>query len=323
MALGHKKLSSWYLQLAQNLEAGLPLAQALRGTAGPPAASLEAMARWIEGGGSIEQALLIAKDWLPKGERPFLVASAASARLPQTLRRLAASHDALRAAQLRVLMACAYPVGVLHLAILIFPIFQMIDWEKGLQWNPVTYQLILAATVVPLWGTALVLLILARRESPWLGRMANFVPFLRGWRKAQALSDFTNALSNLLDAGVMIGQAWAVAGQVSRSPELRAAGRGVHELIMRGEAPGLHLHKFACFPVDYVAFYRAGEINGQLDHNLHRIAEQQQERARHCLKLAAAFYSTIIFLSVAGTVAYVVVSFYAGYFNSLTKFISH
>ncbi len=319
MSLGHKKLSLWYLQLAQNLDAGLPLAQALRGTGGPPAASIEAMAHWVEGGASVEQALLRSTDWLPKAERPFLTSAAAAGRLPLTLRRLSERHLQLHATKLHVALSCAYPLLLLHLAVLVYPLLRMIDWGHGLQWSATSYLLNLGTLLLPLWGGALGVFILIRRESPFVRTIASRVPGLGGYLKAQALSDFTFALGNLLDAGVIIAQAWLLAGQTSLSPALRRAGEAIHDLATAGEAPGLHLHHFPCFPKDYMALYRAGEINGQLDHNLRLLAGQTQERAMLCLKVAARSYSTLLFLFVAGTVAYLVISTYAGYLHLLSS----
>ena len=317
MSLSHKKLASFYLQLAQLLDAGLPLAAALRGSTSGPRSGTEAFARWIEAGGSIEQGLHAASGWLPKTDRPFLAAAAISGRLPLTLRNLAERHTEFNSTQLRLVLTCAYPLGVLHLGLLIFPIINMIDWQKGIQWSLSSYLLSLALTLLPLWGGAWYLYRLHRRQSPALDRFLGLLPLLRTYRRAQALADFAFALGNLLDAGVLIGQAWATAGKIARWPALRTAGRKVHEIILRGEAPGLHLHEFPCFPIDFVALYRAGELAGQLDQNLKLLAAQNQEQARHHLKLAAGVYATALFLVIAGVVVYSVIRFYVGYFNML------
>ncbi len=317
MSLSHKKLASFYLQLAQLLDAGLPLAAALRGSTSGPRSGTEAFARWIEAGGSIDQGLHAASSWLPKSDRPFLAAAAQSGRLPQTLRNLAERHTEYNSTQLRLVLSCAYPLGVLHLGLLVFPIIGMIDWQKGLQWSTSRYLLTLAGTVLPLWGIAWYLYRLHRRQSPILDRFLGMLPLLRTYRRSQALADFAYALGHLLEAGILIAQAWAIAGKIARWPALRKAGRQVHEIILRGEAPGLHLHEFPCFPIDFVALYRSGELSGQLDQNLKLLATQNQEQARHHLKLATGIYATALFLLIAGMVVYNVVRFYAGYFNML------
>ena len=320
VALSHKKIASFYLQLAQQLDAGFTLAAALRSSGGAPLAGTEAMARWIEAGGSLDHAMTKAEDWLPKSDRPFLSAAALSGRLPLTLRNLAARHTQISATQAGLALACAYPVVILHLALLIFPVMRMIDWGKGLQWSTTGYLGTLAVTILPLWGAAWWIFVLARRESPVLGRVLDLMPGIRGYRKAQALAEFTFTLSNLLDAGVLIAQAWAVAGAAARSAALRQAGLAMHDTIMQGEPPGLHLADHACFPTDYVAFYRAGELSGQLDQNLKTLATQSADRAQTILKITAGVYAGGVFLLVAAMVLYFVFSFYSGYFNMFDKF---
>jgi type II secretory pathway component PulF len=320
MALGHKALAFFYLQLAQNLEAGLPLAQALRGAGGPPAASIEQMAGWIERGGSVEQALQMAGEWLPRAERPLLNAAATSGRLPTALHRLAAHHTQLRTLQRQAMLACAYPLFLLHFALLLFPVLGAAFSGQTQSLTVPGYLFKVVLSLLPVWGVLGWLVVLARQESPLLGRLADWLPFFRGYWRSQALADFTFTLGNLLDAGVIADQAWRIAGEASPSSALRAAGQKIHEAAAQGEPPGLHLPRFACFPKEYAGLYRAGEVNGQLDHNLRLLAEQSHEQARLCLQLAARAYATLVFLLVAGTIGYLLISSVAGYFKTLSSF---
>jgi type IV pilus assembly protein PilC len=320
MALGHKTLAFFYLQLAQNLEAGLPLAQALRGAAGPPAASVEPMASWIERGGSVEQALQMAGTWLPRAERPLLNAAAASGRLPTALHRLAAHHTQLHAIQRQAALSCAYPLLLLHFALLLLPVLRAAFAGQIQALTVGGYLLTVALSLLPVWGVAGWLAMLALQESPLLGRLADWLPFFRGYCRSRALADFTFTLGNLLDAGVVADQAWLIASEASHSPALRASGQKIHEAAAQGEPPGLHLPRHACFPKEYAGFYRAGELNGQLDHNLRLLAEQSHEHARLCLQLAARAYATLVFLLVAGMIGYLLISVVAGYFKTLNNF---
>ena len=319
MALGHKVLASFYLQLAQNLEAGMPLATALSETAGLPIAIRQKMADAIEGGSSVEQSLEWASALLPRAERPLLLAAAASGRLPPTLRRLAERHSQLRAIQLKAALACAYPLCLLHFGLFIFPVVRALLSGQAQKLTVSGYIVAVGLSLLPVWGIAIWLVVLARRESPWFGRLMDWVPFFRGYSRSQALADFTFTLGHLLTAGVILGEAWRIAGLASSSPALRAASQKMHKVTTQGEPPGLHLSRYPCFPKDYVGLYRAGELNGQLDHNLHLLAEQSHEHSKLCLQLAAKFYASMVFLLVAGTIGYIAVSTYAGYLQGLSN----
>lgn len=321
MPLSHRKLSLWYGQLAQQLEAGLPFADALRSTrgTGAPSEGLDTMALLIESGGSIDDALSAAGGWLPFADRLFLSAAAETGRMPRVLRNLSARYTRLGAAGFRFIFASAYPVAVLHIGLLIFPVLRMIDWEKGFRWDTGSYASALAFTVLPIWAMGVTVWILIRRQNPFLARIVNSLPALGRYARAQATADFSFALGNFLEAGTPLSQAWPAAGLVSRSPELKAAAQAMEVLIGRGEAPGKSLAAWPCFPADFVALYRTGEATGRLEENLFRLTNDYQEQAGRALKVSIILYPSLLFLAVAGVIVYHVFSFYAGYFGMIEK----
>jgi type II secretory pathway component PulF len=320
MPLGHRKLAAWYFQLAQQLEAGLPLALALRSSqgTGAPAAGLEIMAALIERGGSVDDAVRAADPWLPFGDQLALSAAAAAGKLPLTLHNLAARHAQIGAAKQRVVVACVYPVIVLHVGILLFPITRMIDWEKGFLWSATAYARGAALGLLPLWALLGTLILLARKHHPVLTRIARVMPILGGYTRSQALADFSFALGNFLSAGVPIGKAWAGAGLISSSPELKTAAKAMEAIIARGEGPARQLGSWPCFPPEFAALYRTGEETGQLEANLGRLATLNQETANRALARATFIYPALISLVVAAGVVYFVVTFYAGYLKMIT-----
>jgi type II secretory pathway component PulF len=319
MPLSHKKLSAWHHLLAQQLEAGLTLPTALRATAGTgaPAATLDAMAKTIEHGGSIDDALRLTRDWLPVSDALFLSAAAPSGRLPRVLRNLSERHAQFSAVKTRLLLACLYPLAILHLGLLLFPLVRMIDWEKGFLWDPAAYVRALALGLLPLWLIAAAIWYLAARESPLLHRLAQLLPAVRGYTRAQSLADFAFTLGNFLEAGLRIDPAWQVAGSLNRSPALQAAARDIDAVIASGQPPGPRLAHFPCFPADFVALYQTGESTGQLEQNLLRLAALNQERANHALKVASLLYPSLLLVATVVFIGYQVVTFYAGYFKMI------
>jgi type II secretory pathway component PulF len=310
MALDHKKLAFWYLQLAQNLDGGVVLATALVATRGPPAEDLAKMARWIEGGGSIAQAFDLAKGWISDSERPFLVAAATSGRLPMALRRLSERHLALRKGKYKLAMECAYPALVFNFALIVLPIVQL---TGGLTLKGYLGKLALVA--VPVWLLEAAAAVLVAQKNPLALQVLDRLPLIGRFRKAQELSDFTVTLGNLLEAGVIIGDAWMIASQASQSPALRQAGREIRETILKGEPPGLQLQRFPCFPNEYAGLYRTGEISGQLDQNLRLLATQSQESADRMLKVSMRIYTGIVFGIVVAIVFWMALSFWTGYWG--------
>ena len=321
MPLSHRVLAAWYTQLAQQLEAGLTLHDALLAPA--PSRGVQkisgAMAARIEAGGAVDDALRIGERSLPAADLLTLSAAAEAGRMPVVLHSLSTRHARLGAAKARVVLACLYPLAIVHVGLVLIPIVHMIDWEKGFHWDAARYVRELAALVLPLWGVILFLYILARRQSAALRRVASLLPATSGYLRAQALSDLCFALGNFLAAGVPIGDAWATVGLITPSPRLRPAAEAMSGLVQRGQAPGPHLAAWSCFPPDFVAQYRTGENTGQLDTTLLRLSEQYQDTANRSLTVATMLYPALMFVVVAGAVVYAVLSFYAGYLKMVMK----
>lgn len=319
MPLPHQKLASFYHQLAQQLTSGLTLAQALHAPSAAPAGDTTHLAALAESGASITEIVTAAGPWLPPADRPFLVAAANSGRLPRVLTNLADRHTQIAQTHRRVVMACLYPVGVFHFAAAIFPFLRLINFEVGLRWSLASYLGGLCAILLPVWGGAILLWTLVRRENPLALASLNLLPAIGGYRKNQALADFAFALGNLLDAGAPIGQAWIDAGEISRSPRIRAAAETIHSHIERGEAPGPHLALTRVFPQEFVARYQTGEKTGNLDHTLLGLAADHQATANQRLTAASMLYPGLLFGAVAVMVGYVVISFAMQYYGTINK----
>ena len=324
MSLSHRRLSSWYHQLAQQLEAGLPFIDAVksaRGT-GLPDAGGEAVTRTIEAGGTMAAGWKAAERWLPRSDRLVLSAAAESGRMPAALTRLAHRHQQLGAAKLRAALACIYPLVLLHIGLILLPLTSMIDWEKGFAWNPAAYARTLALTLLPLWITLGVSGILIRRQHPAVSRLARKLPFIGNYFRAQGLADFAFALESLLAAGVRIDHAWALAGSIVHDPALKCAAAAMHETMARGERAGPHLAAWPCFPPDFAAVYLTGEASGQLEQNLRRLANQQQDRAKHALTLSTLVYPSLGLVAIAAVVIAHVIRFHAGYLRMIEQLAS-
>lgn len=296
------------------------LTEALRlskGT-GPRDAELERMASIIEAGGSVKEAFASLSRRLPVSDRLVIVSAAAAGRLPLTLHALSERHAQLGAAKLRAALACIYPLGILHIGLLLLPLAKMIDWEKGFMWNPIEYATGVALSLIPLWTILSAGALLLREDSAFIESIVSGMPIIGRYRRMQARSDFAFTLANSLEAGVEIGQAWKMAARASCSPGLRKAGLAVVEIIKKGTPPGRLLEKWRVFSSEFVALYRTGETSGQLEKNLLRISALDQEQALRSLKLATIVFPGILFLIVAGGVAYFVITIYGGYLKMLS-----
>ncbi len=321
MALSHDKLSIFYRQLSQQLGAGLTLAQALRAPSPAPAADSFRLAARAEGGESMSAIFAAAGSWLPVADRPFLNAAAASGRLPLVLANLSDRHAQIAVTRRRVAMASIYPLVVFHLGALLVPFLRLIDFEEGLQGGVSDYVGGLLAILIPVWGGAVLLWWLARRENPLVLALLDLAPAIGGYRRHQALADFAFALGNLLEAGAPIGPAWLDAGGIARSRRLREAAEKIRVRVECGEAPGPHLAALGVFPPEFVARYQTGEVTGSLDTSLLALAADHQATANQRLQAASLLYPGLLFGGVALMIGWIVISFAMQYYGTINRML--
>jgi len=318
MALSHRVLASWYTQLAQQLDAGISLVEALR-TGGMAPRAADAMVRVLDRGGKVDDALRAAARWFPRVDWLTISAAAAIGQMPSALRNLAERHAQLHVVRQRLVLACLYPFAVMHAGLLLMPLTHMIDWEKGFHWDLVVYLRGVMAIVVPVWIAGAVIVVVVR-AWPRLGRaIANTLPALGAYVRAQALADLAFSLAGFVSAGVPIGDAWAAAASISASPRVRTAAEAMHATARRGAPPGSEMAAWPVFPLDFSVRYRTAEQTGQLDRALFDLNREYQARASRALTIATMLYPAVLFLTVAAMVVYGVLSFYAGYLRMLTK----
>ncbi len=321
--LSPDKLSVLYRQLAQQLAAGLTLAQALRAPSPAPSGDAFRLAAMAEAGKPVSEIVGSAGAWLPSTDRPFLIAAAGSGRLPLVLANLADRHAQIGSTRRKVFFASLYPLAVFHFGALILPLVRMIDFERGLQWSAPGYVAGVALILLPVWGGAALLWTLARRGHPAAHAVLDLLPAIGGYRRNQALADFSFALGILLEAGAPIGRSWREAGEIARSPRLRRAADKMTEYIELGRAPGERLAEARVFPAEFIARYRTGETTGGLEAALLGLAADHQQRANSRLTAATVLYPALLFSAVAAMVGYIVIGFVLNYVNTLNSLMAN
>jgi general secretion pathway protein F/type IV pilus assembly protein PilC len=313
----HKVLSNWYLQLAEHLESGTRLAEAVTVCAGPPSKDRFRLGALIENGTPIDEVMDAAPAWLPKTDRVFICTAMETGRLPQTLRNLSDRHDRIGATQLKVILGILYPLGVYHIAALILPVVRMIDYEVGFEWDAQQHLLQSSLLIGPLWAFIVLILFLVKTDNPMLPRILRCVPLLRRYSKAQALADFAYALGTFINAGVPMHTAWEGSARIAHDPALTRACRKMEPTFAAGADPATQLKAHKVFPPDFVAFYAAGTQSGKLDEMMLKSGQQYQTQANHAMTYASIVYPTLLFACVAVFIVFTIFQVYGGYLDLL------
>lgn len=276
----------------------------------------------LQQGCTFGEAVNATGDWLPVFDRALFMAGEQSGRLDSAFKSLGAYYTE-RASMLRqIITGLAYPIFVLHLAILIFPTSYLTGLLQagGLQAFVIQKVAILLPAYL-LLGFG-IFAFQGSHGQAWrslLERFTSAVPLVGSARRDLAFGRLAGALEALISAGVTIIQAWDLAATATASPRIR---KTVSTLLPRMEAgmtPSETMSQTNLFPEMFRSLYATGEASGQLDQTLKRLQNHYEEQASLKFQNIASWTPKLIFMLIAIAIGYQVIKFYSGYFEQINK----
>jgi type II secretory pathway component PulF len=321
------KRAEFYFQLSAMIRAGLPLIKALetlqRKPPGPGyAAQIERILHHLQRGSSFAESLAHVGKWISPFDQALLEAGERSGRLDQCFKTLASYYEASARRIRDVISKLLYPVGLLHFALLIFPVDRLVAVVKDGDTSGYLSQKL--GVFLPAYLIALIAikLLQSQRFAIWrafIERILGLVPFVGGARQALALGRLTASLEALINAGVGIIEAWELAGEASGSPRLNGIIKKWRPLIESGaHTPGDLLARSSGFPSTFASIYQSGEISGQIDDALLRLRDYYDEESKRKLDVFTKMLVTCVILGVMLTVGYFIISFYGNLFKGMS-----
>jgi type II secretory pathway component PulF len=314
-----------YHQLGQMLVAGIPLPKAIDlQQRHPPSRSFSPLLRQLgarlDDGMTFSGALDSSGTKMPKFDLALLQAGEKSGRLPDCLKLLASYYRERAQLTNAVLARLAYPTGIVHFALLIFPVSRLQSLvAQGDLAGYVTQKLVI---LLPLYLLVFLLAFAfqARRGEYWrafIEQILHYIPVLGTARRSLALARLSTALEALLSAGVPIIQAWELSAAASGSPALHRVVQRAQPRLQTGETPAEMVSNSSEFPSTFANLYHTGEVSGQLDETLKRLGDLYQEEGSRRLRMFLAGATTVIVLGVMLTIAWQIVSFWMGYYGAI------
>jgi type II secretory pathway component PulF len=319
------RLSNLYHQLGATLAAGIPLIQALEMVVNSPSSrgirsSLIPIIRQLNSGGTFSEALASSGSWISGFDVALLSAGEKSGRLDACFHQLSDYYQE-RARLVRSVMSdLAYPLLMLHVAILVFPpdLLRRLVWEGDV----VGFLGSKLASVIPLYVSVFLLVFACqgKRGEGWrslIERILRAVPMLGVARSNLALARLSAALEGLISAGVSIVEAWELAAAASGSPALSRTVLGWRSSILAGQTPAEMVRVSGAFPDLFAGLYHSGEISGRLDETLRRLYRHYQEEGSRKLHAVAQWTPRLIYFGLLLGIAYHVVSFWTNYYGNI------
>jgi len=322
-----ERRAAFYEQLAQLTGAGVPLPSALEMIQRNPVVradrpALRRVLAHLGGGGTLAEALAAAGPWLPAFDVALLQAGEQSGRLPECFQLLARHYAAVAQLGRDLVANLAYPVVLLHAAVLLFPFPDLfLTGDFG------TYAARTLGVLLPFYAAALLVLYAlgGRHSETWRGLLEVWVsglPVVGAARRAQALARLASALEALINAGVGIIEAWRIAARASGSPALQRCVDAWGPALQRGRTPAELVAESPLFPEVFARLYSTGELTGRLDESLLSLARLHQDEAARKFKRLAEWLPRLFYLAVMLAIAWKILAFWTGYFRQVEDVIN-
>jgi len=264
----HYKLTPTWINLAESLESGQSLAEALRLSPLP-------VQYWM-------------LDMIQAGEN--------SGTTDQILNHLAEELETRRVWSRTLLTRLLYPAVVLHLTALLPALPLALNHGSGVALTWIIF--FLALIYFPLAGVWL--LSRAARQSPGLKQVLESlqlkIPILGPGLRAAMSARFYRALAALARASSRWEDAVTSSARASNSARLFFSAERYRESLVTGEELTATLRQFDFFTPQDIDMLNTGEITGTLDATLQRLSEASWETSTQRLKL----FSVILTVGVYG-----------------------
>ena len=290
-----KALASFYLSLAELLDAGVPVTVALAQAATqlPGARGLDAH---VELGNTLSQALSLAPAVFPAPHLRLIAAGEAGGRSPAVLRQLAVFAEEFDRMSGRIRSGLALPAMVFHFGAIIAPLPALFRGGTLAGYFSAAF-----GPIVAVWLVVIAAVMIGQRLSPAArDRLMKSLPWFRTlWRELDVWW-FLSAMEILTNAGVGVIASLRECATSCRSAAMAGVLRRAADAAeSRGEPVSVMLKASGEFPPDLIARWQTGERSGSLDRMLGHAARDYGRRVAARLDTLAEWAPRVIYALVA------------------------
>ena len=317
-------VADFYQQLGSMYQAGVGVVPSLKSIQGSAKSRvlrgpIQTIIRQVESGQTLAESMKSVPGWLPQFDGAMLDAGEQSGRLDATFLLLADFYRRRVHTAREVLNNVSYPLFVLHFAVFLLPFPTL--FRTG---DIGAYLIATLGFLVPAYAIAATVIYAAQARRgigcrAFIEGITRWIPLLGAARFSLAIGRLSTALAALISAGVPMVRAWELAAQASGSVAVWRVVRQWRRPLEEGMTPADLLGQAGLFPEYFVKLYRTGEVTGSLDDTLDRLGDHYLEEGNGKLGLFAQWFPRLVYLIVAGYVAFQVISFWMGYFDQISE----
>jgi len=337
--LNEEQAAELAARVAELARAGLPLGPGLRALAGELQSRkvsrlLVRVARELDAGRSLEDALALSGGRFPAHLRGLMLAGVKIGRLPEMLEEHVAFQRDRANLKRHIWTSMAYPTLLLTIALVLFlflnvfilPQFVEIYEDFGLE-LPLLTQLVLATSLpgvrvlacLPAFALYLLLLLATTRVPVWGRRLFYHVPFLGPLWRLHGMVCLSRLLGLLVEEEMPLPDALVLAADGLAEPDLAVACRRAARQVRGGQPLGEALARHWQFLPTLRAFAEWGQQSACLAEALRSAGEVFERRLRVQLRLCDVVVPALVFLMVIAAAVLIIAALFLPLFSIITK----
>lgn len=319
------KLARAYDDLATMLDAGMPILRSLdvviEGRQGYFKRLFTQIRETITQGSSLAEALGQHRNIFRDLDRMLIEAAETSGSLGDALKMLAHWHEFTHRIVRRIIIGLLYPLLILHIAALVFPIpFLVLRSNFTAGDYLISVLRLLLLLYIPA-GVVLVFVLL-REKAPLLRLPLDFtalkIPILGRAIYHLSICRYTTTFGMLYKAGVPITETTRRATRATGNAIVAKLFAGATDSVRQG---GLAWEGFSKrLPTEYLNLWQIGEETGELDRVTDKIVEISSDRADLMFTEFARWMPRIIYFIILGILAVLVLLVASQVYGNLPTF---
>ena len=304
------RLAMFFDQLARMSAAGMAPVQALTAirdsVPGRLSKAAAAMAARITGGGTFADAMRSQPGVFTPLQVSIVEASEHGGAVVNALRTLAAHLERSHRRRREIITGLAYPIFVLHLAILLPPLYYFFVKDGWAYLHAVWPGF---AVLYGIFAAVYVLRRLMSGPGQGIGDgVVLLIPIAGGVTRRLALARFVRACQCLYEAGVNIAQCVRQAAAAAGNQVIQRRLLSVADQLVQGTPFADALRSVRLFRADALAFIETGTDAGQLSESLDHVAEQLEFEADTSVNRVLKVLPVLVILIVGVIIGYIYIT---------------
>lgn len=337
--VSEKELALFTRQFATVLEAGLPIIRALDTLAMQQKNPyfrevINDIKRRVEGGSSLSEAMALYPKVFSDLYVQMVRSGESSGNLDVVLKRLANYLEKIVSIKAKVKHAMIYPSVIIFvtiavvsiLMIFVIPKFAELFVEGGQQ-LPLPTQILIDISrnfkyIIVLFFLTIVTVIFLlkyfRRHEKGkyqTDKILLHLPIVGELFLKASLSRLTRTLANLIGAGVPLLQAISIAGQISGNKVIEKAMEEVRLNVSTGQPMADTMFYTGVFPYMVVEMVRVGELSGNIEEMLTKIADFYEEEVDRMVQTLSTLIEPILIVVLGVVVGAILIALYLPIFK--------